>query len=100
MSNKRICAMCKSKTAAGSVGWYCYDCAPIHYSLVAKAASAVKKAILKGILPKITHETKCVDCGKKARDYEHRDYSKPLLVEPVCRSCNIKRGPATVQVPA
>lgn len=36
----------------------------------------------------------CVDCGKRAHDYDHRDYSKPLEVEPVCRSCNLKRGPA------
>jgi hypothetical protein len=25
--------------------------------------------------------------------YEHRDYTKPLQVEPVCRSCNALRGP-------
>lgn len=36
----------------------------------------------------------CVDCGKQAAVYDHRDYSKPLDVEPVCRSCNAKRGPA------
>jgi NMD protein affecting ribosome stability and mRNA decay len=36
----------------------------------------------------------CVDCGASAHDYDHRDYSKPLEVEPVCRACNFKRGPA------
>lgn len=36
----------------------------------------------------------CVDCGDKALDYDHRDYSKPLDVEPVCRACNLRRGPA------
>lgn len=35
----------------------------------------------------------CVDCGKPARDYDHRDYTKPLEVEPTCRSCNRLRGP-------
>jgi hypothetical protein len=36
----------------------------------------------------------CADCGKPATDYDHRDYRKPLEVEPVCHSCNLKRGPA------
>lgn len=35
----------------------------------------------------------CVDCGAVAEVYDHRDYSKPLDVQPVCRSCNLKRGP-------
>lgn len=35
----------------------------------------------------------CVDCGAQARDWDHRDYSKPLDVEPVCRGCNVRRGP-------
>jgi hypothetical protein len=36
----------------------------------------------------------CADCGKPATDYDHRDYNKPLEVEPTCRSCNLLRGPA------
>jgi hypothetical protein len=36
----------------------------------------------------------CVDCGKTAHGYDHRDYRKPLDVVPICRSCNYKRGPA------
>lgn len=28
----------------------------------------------------------CVDCGKPAQCYGHRDYSKPLDVEPVCKA--------------
>jgi len=36
----------------------------------------------------------CVDCGKQARDYDHRDYERPLDIDPVCRRCNQKRGPA------
>jgi hypothetical protein len=37
---------------------------------------------------------KCVDCGDAAVEYDHRDYNKPLHVDPVCRSCNLQRGPA------
>lgn len=36
----------------------------------------------------------CTDCGAESLHYDHRDYSQPLTVEPVCRKCNYKRGPA------
>jgi hypothetical protein len=36
----------------------------------------------------------CCDCGADAKNYDHRDYTKPLEVDPVCFSCNYKRGPA------
>jgi len=36
----------------------------------------------------------CVDCGGMAKFYDHRKYSEPLTVAPVCHSCNVKRGPA------
>lgn len=35
----------------------------------------------------------CVDCGKQARCYDHRDYRSPLVIAPVCTACNRKRGP-------
>lgn len=37
---------------------------------------------------------RCVDCGKPATQYEHRDYNRPLKVDPVCRTCNRRRGAA------
>jgi len=36
----------------------------------------------------------CADCGKPAVEYEHRDYNFPERVEPICRACNLRRGPA------
>ena len=59
----------------------------------AKAGYLVAKAITNG---DILHPSKflCVDCGCKATEYEHRDYNKPLEVEPVCRGCNARRGQA------
>ena len=53
--------------------------------------AAVRRAILNGDLPHPSNLA-CVDCGAEATDYEHRDYSKPLDVEPVCHPCNMKRG--------
>jgi hypothetical protein len=34
----------------------------------------------------------CTDCGAPARCYDHRDYMRPLDVQPVCWVCNKKRG--------
>lgn len=36
---------------------------------------------------------KCVDCGAMAEVYDHRDYTRSIDVEPVCRVHNKKRGP-------
>ena len=57
------------------------------------AHSAVSTAVQSGRIPP-ARTLVCVDCGGRARDYDHRDYSQPLSVEPVCRSCNLLRGPA------
>jgi hypothetical protein len=46
------------------------------------------------VIPAPLH--KCVDCGRQADDWEHRDYSKPLEVEAVCHGCNLSRGRAFV----
>lgn len=54
---------------------------------------AVAKAVRTGQLPPIKTQV-CVDCGSPAHHYDHRDYSKPLDVEPVCARCNSLRGPA------
>ncbi len=58
-----------------------------------RACMAVRRAIRDGELPKINTQ-KCVDCGRQAQHYDHRDYDKPLDVVPTCVSCNYKRGPA------
>jgi len=55
---------------------------------------AVGAAIRLGKLPKLDGSIMCADCGVPACQYDHRDYSKPLEVDPVCQSCNRKRGPA------
>lgn len=60
-----------------------------NFSAIAK----VHRAIKKGVLPP-ARSCVCTDCGKPARHYDHRDYNKPLEVDPVCESCNHLRGPA------
>jgi hypothetical protein len=87
-----ICGVVKVRCV--SYTKYCLDCAPKASGLGgAKAAwLAVNKAVKRGEL-RPAREQKCADCGKQAAHYDHRDYSKPLAVDPVCRSCNRKRGP-------
>jgi hypothetical protein len=57
------------------------------------ARRAVARAVHLGDLP---HPSKlvCMDCGNTATEYDHRDYSQPLSVDPVCHGCNMRRGPA------
>ena len=57
------------------------------------AHKAVHAAVSRGTLLAAS-KCKCVDCGAQAEHYDHRDYEKPLDVEPVCRKCNNARGPA------
>lgn len=60
--------------------------------LVVRAHKQVRMAIAAGVLIPIA-QCICVDCGATAECYEHRDYNKPLVVDPVCKGCNIRRGP-------
>lgn len=75
---------------------YCEPCAvaPASRSWHSTITNMVHGAVSLGLLPKLDGSVPCIDCGKPATDYDHRDYNKPLDVEPTCRSCNIKRGPA------
>lgn len=57
--------------------------------VIAKVAAEVKRGRLD-----TPRNFRCVDCGDPAIHYEHRHYMFPLSVNPVCRSCNKKRGPA------
>lgn len=57
------------------------------------AQGQVAIARRKGLLPSPKTFT-CADCGAPATEYDHRDYNLPLAVDPVCRGCNVRRGPA------
>jgi len=59
------------------------------------ALYAVAVAVAIGVLPSLrSGAVPCQDCGKPATQYDHRDYAKPLEVEPVCGRCNLKRSAA------
>lgn len=93
-----ICHSCGEDelVTGGSAYFTCSKCKPAdHYTRTDqyRAHQAVAKAKRTGLL-KDPSELSCVDCGDQAIEYDHRDYSKPLQVEPVCRRCNLLRGPA------
>lgn len=74
-------------------GRFCGECnfARSHFSGRSVASAIVAKAIRSGDLPH-PRGLVCVDCAGEAVEYDHRDYSLPLVVQPVCRKCNARRG--------
>lgn len=85
------CVICKERPRRTKRAQFCEEC--VTGSCPAKIERLVRKAERTGALKPI-REHSCVDCGAPARHYDHRDYNKPLEVEPVCASCNYYRGPA------
>lgn len=89
----RLLAKGKSQSeVARSVGLSRQRVNQILYPQIRKAHHAIHQKTKAGKLPKAS-VFKCVDCGAKAVEYDHRDYSKKLVVEPVCRRCHVLRGP-------
>lgn len=86
------CTLCGRHSAGYPGRRVCTNCHPALAESQGKARLIVKLAIEEGRLAPITQDTKCTDCDKPAREYDHRDYNKPLDVDPVCRGCNLKRG--------
>lgn len=90
------CADCGAEYWGAQKGRRCDDCKFDHMHAVASTVAdvhrIVARAIRKAQLP-LPSEFRCTDCHKRAEVYDHRDYSKPLEVEPVCRGCNARRGP-------
>lgn len=54
----------------------------------------VRNAKRAGLIPP-ANKLKCVDCGKRASQYDHRDYDKPDCVDAVCVFCHGQRGPGS-----
>jgi len=71
---------------------FCFDCATGACGR-RQAHAAVARAVRRGELPRAS-SLAFADCGAVARDYDHRDYSRPLDVAAVCHRCNVRRGAA------
>lgn len=91
--NERPCQTCGTVARRWGQWRHCFPCFVSQQIIRGRAHAAVLKAIQRGELaPAFTRP--CVDCGSGAQCYDHRDYTKPLDVSPVCRSCNYRRGSA------
>lgn len=90
---KRICIVCLGNFKGHGRAWYCNACAIDVLFLQRRITVKLHKRIKAGVIPR-ADKLHCVDCGNSASCYDHRDYTKPYKVEPVCNGCNIRRGPA------
>ena len=100
MSTVRMCRVCGSQPAEAYLP-RCLPCQRIDGEISVErskwtkwAMGKVARAIRRGELSRIGDDTACADCGKRATEYDHRDYAKPIDVVAVCHSCNLKRGSA------
>lgn len=90
---KFVCHGCKEEYESGWAHQFCHECYTPHLKHAQRAIAENAKRIRRGEIPKAA-ELICVDCGKQASVYDHRSYFEPLKVDPVCRTCNMSRGPA------
>lgn len=117
-----ICAFCKAEFSKLNRDGFCRKCGPIirkgireqrqrnrvlarfcgpptyqaYCQEIRKLARVkVRHAIARGTLNDLRKNyVQCVDCGDRATVHEHRDYTRPLMVEPTCKSCNSRRRTA------
>ncbi len=89
---REFCVVCLTARPGTPRSPYCRQCSDKVGAAQIAATKLLRKAIRNG-MPK-AKALQCVDCFAPAFDYDHRDYSKPLEVVPVCRRCNQLRGPA------
>lgn len=87
------CQFCGTESDIVSQRDTCPRCRQERHVIRSRAHVLVRGARLRGELPQ-PQALICVDCGKDADVYDHRDYSEPLQVAAVCHSCNQLRGPA------
>lgn len=92
------CRYCGCTWTPGSNRWNNFarhPCGSRVHDIQREASRIARDAVKKGLLPNVK-TLSCVDCGAQATEWEHRDYSKPLEVEPTCRRCNRLRGPGLI----
>lgn len=75
---------------AGKLPIFCQPCRMARFRVQQNAYKELLKARCHGLVEPWFGKS-CEDCGKPAQCHDHRDYTKPLEVAPVCNSCNAKR---------
>lgn len=100
----RKCPTCKLLFIGSRQVWTCKPCKERRRKILRRACivhAQVKRAVELGKLPDLREtNVRCVDCKeRRAVCYDHRDYDQPFKVDPVCRQCNCRRGPAKQHEP-
>jgi hypothetical protein len=90
---QKLCINCGEETLRHAKALLCMTCAQLANDASNAANGHIKRAIARGEF-RSAREFDCVDCSAPAEIYDHRSYKDPFVADPVCRSCNIKRGPA------
>ena len=91
LGHGKICAWCAKPTRRGDWARLCWPCQQAGMWWQNRAHAKVMAAVRRGDLRPVK-EQRCVDCGKPAQCYDHRNYRHALMVEAVCTRCNILRG--------
>jgi hypothetical protein len=90
-----VCSECsvtyKAQSGSHRDRRHCLGCAAQYAAVQKKAISETTRAVKRGLI-KPAKGQQCADCGLPAKYLDHRDYTKPLEVDPVCAVCNAKRG--------
>lgn len=89
------CIYCGAQEYRAMTTKMCHQCRKITQPILAKAGLTMRNAIKRGDI-KPASNYPCEDCGKPAQTYDHRDNDQPLLLAPVCWSCNRLRGPSCI----
>lgn len=95
MSPHRACLVCQRVMGRGfhHSRIVCDWCSDQYRMFKMCVQQKVKSAIHSGKLPD-WRGLRCFVCSDDAIGYHHSDYSEPLNVQPICRSCNWRLGHA------
>lgn len=89
LHSKKDCIACGSEIPSRlTIAVYCVRCRGV----AAEIMKQVSREMRAKNFPDASGE--CVDCGAPATNWDHRYYSLPFEVDPVCTRCNTNRGPA------
>lgn len=101
ITETKACEMCGATHSRYYSAKYCMNCVQIRNRESARrsarnnpnniARRMVALAVSTGFM-RPASEFLCIDCGDPAKHYDHRDYNRPLDVDPVCTRCHGRRG--------
>lgn len=99
----RACGYCGKAAFGNSLknGALCDSCQFARVQEQQEAYRVFRLAVMDGLIRRLPDgETACIHCDAPATCWEHRDYRKPIDVQPACDSCNTRLGRGMTAVEA